>query len=108
MVPSTTPRASALVRATETSTLHDLLALRELLEHQLRNKAMAPFCAASKPPVEEEVPEDGPYTCYNCGQFRQSAFVKGEWYCKTNCEVRARRGVLSRKRAQDIPPRRGS
>ncbi len=83
----------------------DLLALRELHEHQLRNKAMAPFCAASKQP-EEEVPKNGPYPLYNCGQLRLSAFVNDQWYCNTNCEVRARRGVLIRKRNQDIPPRK--
>ncbi len=93
----------------ELQRLRALYDLRKLHLHQLRNKAMAPFCAASKDAeadAADEVPPDGPYTCYNCGQFRLSAFVNDQWYCKTNCEVRARRGVLSRKRNQDIPPRR--
>ncbi len=86
--------------------LHDL---RELHLHQLANKAMAPFCAASKDAEEDaaEEVEDRMAPCHNCGQFRACSAYNGEWYCKVKCSARAKRGVLSRKRAQDIEPRRG-
>ncbi len=90
--------------------LHDL---RELHLHQLANKAMAPFCAAVKvvtsPDEEEDQPEveDRMAPCHNCGQFRACSAYNSEWYCKGKCLPRAKRGVLSRKRAQDIEPRRG-
>ncbi len=110
--------------------LQELDELRKLHLHQLQNKAMAPFCAASKESkcetchepssakvcarclaVEEgsaaEQPEDRMAPCHNCGQFRGCSAYKGEWYCKVKCSARAKKGVLSRKRAQDIPPRSG-
>ncbi len=90
--------------------LYELAELRKLHLHQLQNKAMAPFCAASKQPVEPDLPpqvEDRMAPCHNCGQFRACSVYNGEWYCKVKCSARAKRGVLSRKRAQDIPPRSG-
>ncbi len=89
--------------------LRELDELRALHLHQLQNKAMAPFCAASKDAEEdaEEEVEDRFAPCRNCGQFRACAYYNGEWFCKAKCLVRARKGVLSRKRAQDIEPRRG-
>ena len=69
---------------------------------------MAPFCAATKVAVvpEEEQPENRMDSCHNCGQFRSCSYYNGEWYCIAKCRIQASRGVLSRKRAQDIPPRR--
>ncbi len=84
----------------ELQRLNELDDLRKLHLHQLQNKAMAPFCAATKEQYEMA-------TCHNCGQFRACALVNNERYCKAKCEAQAKRGTTSNKRPGDIAPRRG-
>ena len=71
-----------------------------MLSHETRGITMA--TAIAEPP---EQPEDTAEHCYHCGQFRLCALVKEQWYCKTNCEVKARRGTLSHRNRGEAPRR---